>query len=82
MLLVGEISDNRDICMNERMLERLSDSRVKFFHDRIHQQATLSLFQSVTLAFLCRHNFTLHFSRLVRTIFVAGHGCWGCWSGR
>ena len=33
MLLVGEISDNRDICMNERMLERLSDSCVKFFHD-------------------------------------------------
>ena len=32
---VGEIVDNRDICMNERMLERLSDSRVKFFHDRI-----------------------------------------------
>jgi hypothetical protein len=34
-------------------------------------------FQSVTLVFLFRHIFTLHFSGLVGTIFVNGHGGWG-----
>jgi hypothetical protein len=36
-------------------------------------------FQSLTLAFLFSHIFMLHFSGLVGTIFVTGHGGWGPW---
>lgn len=37
-----DIATNLEFCVEERLMERLSDGRLKFFHDRIHQ-ATLSL---------------------------------------
>jgi predicted ATPase len=39
---VDNIEEHLNFCVEERMMERLSDGRVKFFHDRIHQ-ATMSL---------------------------------------
>ena len=64
---------------NTLLLLQASTGGVEGDNGSVSEGGHRGWFQSVTLVFLFRHIFTLHFSGLVGTIFVTGHGGWGPW---